>query len=258
MSPVPPPDDSERVLAAAAALVADEGPDFTMDELARRTRLSRATLYRRVGSKQSLLARLQQKRLAPPGASDGLETRALRAARAVLGQEGLAGITMENIAAQAGVGVASLYRRFGSKDDLLRALIAKVSPRSHLTGLIRHPSGDVRADLVAIATVLLRFARTEGDLLRLMIGGSADDRALLSRLRQGNERSMQRLGAYLASQVEAERFRDDVDPSDLALAFVGLVFAFALIGPRLYETGVPEETHAAELVTDLFLDGAGR
>lgn len=244
-------------MAAAAVLVADKGSDFTMDDLARRTHLSRATLYRRVGNKQSLLARLQQRRLAPLGASEDLATRALRAARVVLGQYGLAGVTMENIAAEAGVGVASLYRRFGTKDDLLRALIAKVSPRSHLTDLVLRPSGDLRADLVAIATVLLRFARTEGDLLRLMIGGSADDRALLSRLRQGNERSMQRLGAYLDRQIEAKGLRADVDASELALAFVGLVFGFALIGPRLYETEEPDEQLTAERVTDLFLAGAG-
>ncbi|MFE4259761.1 TetR/AcrR family transcriptional regulator [Streptomyces sp. NPDC056883] len=50
-----------------------------------------------------------------------IDTAALRAARELLAEVGYAGVTMDSIAARAGVGKAAIYRRFGSKAELLFA-----------------------------------------------------------------------------------------------------------------------------------------
>ena len=70
----------------------------------------------------------------PPGRRDAVRNyhRILEAARDVLGESG-ADASMEEIAARAGVGVGTVYRRFANKDalidELLRLSMAKASPR---------------------------------------------------------------------------------------------------------------------------------
>jgi AcrR family transcriptional regulator len=49
--------------------------------------------------------------------------RVLEAARAVFAERGLSA-TLDHVAVEAGVGVATVYRRFGSKEELIEALFA--------------------------------------------------------------------------------------------------------------------------------------
>ena len=55
-------------------------------------------------------------------------------------------LTMEAVAARAGVGKATIYRRFADKDDLVLAAVEAIKPRPP------EPAGEsVRDDLIAIA-----------------------------------------------------------------------------------------------------------
>ena len=48
----------------------------------------------------------------------------LDAARDLLIEEGFAGLRLEHVAARAGVGKATIYRRYRSKDELVTAAVA--------------------------------------------------------------------------------------------------------------------------------------
>ena len=52
--------------------------------------------------------------------------RILAAAAEVFARRGLSG-TMDDVAAEAGVGVGTVYRRFPEKDDLIEALFGRYS-----------------------------------------------------------------------------------------------------------------------------------
>lgn len=248
--------DQDRITAVAAELLATVGPGFTIAELLRRTKLSRATLYRKIGSKHALLEGLKQRQ--GSGAEPSVDTniKILRAARTVFGQRGLAGATMEQIAAAADVGVATLYRRFKTKDGLVRAFVEQVSPRVAVSSIASHPTADVHADLVSIAATLLSFVQEQHDVLRVIFGGTEADDELIDRLRQAPSRSLDQLGAYFEAQVTAGRIRRAGQPIELALAFVGLVLAFALVGPRLYGQPSSDNMCTASLVVDVFLHGS--
>ena len=56
---------------------------------------------------------------------DGYSERILEAAREELSAYGLRRTTLDDIAARAGVGRATLYRRFANRDTLLAALVAR-------------------------------------------------------------------------------------------------------------------------------------
>jgi AcrR family transcriptional regulator len=57
--------------------------------------------------------------------SRDVEQNLLDAAEAVLAREGLAGVTIRDVAAEAGVAPMGVYNRFGSKDGLIGALVMR-------------------------------------------------------------------------------------------------------------------------------------
>jgi AcrR family transcriptional regulator len=62
--------------------------------------------------------------------------RILCAAACLIGERGIDGISMDDVAAKAGVGKGTLYRRFGDRASLIRALIEEPE-RSFQEALIR-------------------------------------------------------------------------------------------------------------------------
>lgn len=252
---MPSQEGDTEILSTAARLRREVGEGFTMERLASEMGLSRATLYRRVGGKDALLARL---------AGDGerpadLRSRILHAAFAVFSRGSLLGSTVEQVAEEAGVGVATVYRHFGDKDRLVRATLEHATPRRLLRDLSLTPTADVRGDLRAVVRAALPALTGLRGLLGLSLFGSAAERAYLERVRQGTDRAVDLLAAYLAAQAGAGRLRlpgEDLpgEPRELALALLGLVFSFGVLGPARFGT-VPDPDHAADLIVTVFLDG---
>ena len=83
----------------------------------------------------------------------------LRAALELLQARGFAALSVDAIAARAGVGKATIYRRYPSREALVKAAI------SHLQGALELPvdHGSVRGDIAALAHVVGGTARrTDG------------------------------------------------------------------------------------------------
>ncbi len=72
-----------------------------------------------------------------------LDGAILRAAMELLGEAGMAAVTMDAVAQRAGAGKASLYRRWRSKDQLLADALALHSPVD-----VEVDTGNLRDDLV--------------------------------------------------------------------------------------------------------------
>ncbi|SES28224.1 TetR/AcrR family transcriptional regulator [Actinokineospora terrae] len=97
--------------------------------------------------------------------------RILVAARALFAQRGVDKVTMDQIAAAAGVGKGTLFRRFGDKSGLAAALLddgerglrARVAEGAAPLG----PGGDPAARLVAFFDAYLTFLTDHLDLVHL-------------------------------------------------------------------------------------------
>lgn len=250
------PDDS-AVLETAARLLAEPGDGLTMERLAAASGLSRATLYRRFGSRRALVERLIREH--GLSANDLLEpdvrTRVLQAARAVFGQAGFAAATVEQIAQEAGVGPATIYRHFGSKEALVQAFIQASAPRRRLRELAATRNGDLEEDLTSLASVALQFIHDNRDLFQLALQDGVTATALRNRLRSVEGRSAHALAGYFTRQMAAGRMRA-CDPFDLALSFLGMMFGHALIGVQFYDHPLGDPDPVARRLTRLFLYGA--
>lgn len=244
-----------RLLDVARRLLEDGGPDaLTMDALAEAAGVSRATIYRHAGSREAIIAAL-----ADEGVDVGPRAPAreaiLAACRVVFGRQGFERATLEEISAEAGVGVATLYRHFGDRDGLIAAFAGSIGGRAALRELPATCSGDLRADLLLLVGGLLTSMTRDHDLMRLglveMLSGSG--RLPLAGQRTGSvhERVERLMGEYMALGVLPPG-----DPAQLAVSLIGPVMAITVIVPHARpELRFDVETLAPTLV-DQFLYGA--
>lgn len=252
--------DTEAILREAAALARSFGDAFTMEQLERRTGLSRATLYRRVGGKRAVLERLATTGRAAPHAPQSSRARILDAARRVVAARGVGGTTMERVADEAGVGVATVYRHFGGRERLLEAFVHATEGRARVRHTIEQADGDLgtdlRAGLTAVAGAALTLFADNRDLMRIVIGGAPDELDVLRVLKGSSERTLDRLASLFEREAQAGRLTRVGSPRRLALAFVGILLAFAVIGPEHYGIAATDPDALAALAVHVFLDGA--
>ena len=100
----------------------------------------------------------------------------LTAARELLIAEGFAAMRLEHVAARAGVGKATIYRRWASKEELAQELLSQLAA-PHI-GVV--DSDDTRAEMLAAVTNPMR-AVTEtdfGPVIRALLSQIASDPSL--------------------------------------------------------------------------------
>src|SRR3954447_7748818 len=116
------------------------------------------------------LRALLSRALTPDGAADATEERMLDAARGVVAAEGGRGATIDEVARRAGVGRVTVFRRLGSKDELLARMFAR-EVRRFLLAIDRAPdSVDDPAERVAEAFVACVRAAHEHPLVARLVG----------------------------------------------------------------------------------------
>ncbi len=224
-----------------------------MQQLETRAHISRASIYRHVGGKDEILALLRYERgIAVEQANMPLQI--LQAARRAFGRQGLNGTTMEQIASEAEVGVATVYRHFGDKETLMKAFIEHVTPRNTLHMIMMNPSEDVAGDLRSFMQALLAFLHENRDIIRLVMGGSEQDRQYLDQLRENTDSTMGRLTAYFETQIKAGRVKTPGTAQDLAMALLGMAINFAVFGPLHYEIEFGDVDDTSDLIINIFLN----
>jgi AcrR family transcriptional regulator len=93
----------------------------------------------------------------------------------VLGRSGYSGLTMDAVAMVAGVGKATIYRRWSSKAELLLGVLDVAG-----APVLEVPdTGELREDLIAVLTELVElFGGPSGRAIRSLLGAVIDDPVL--------------------------------------------------------------------------------
>lgn len=235
------------------ALFADEGEKFTMQQLEARVNISRASIYRHVGGRDEILALLRDERGIEVEQAD-VQMQILQAARRVFGQNGFQGTTMEQIAKEAGVGVATVYRQFGDKKSLMKAFVDQITPRSSIHTIMLNPTDDVAADLRSMVHTVLEFSHDNRDIMRLVLAGNEQDLTYLSQIRENTDSTQARLTAYFEQQIEVGRIQPLAPAEALGLALMGMVINFSVLGPLHNEIKLKDAEKISDLIVNIFLN----
>jgi AcrR family transcriptional regulator len=196
-------------------------PGLSMDQLATKAGVSRATLFRLFGSHQNLL---QELGLEPPPKVRG---RILDTALELVGRHGLAELSMDELATQAGVSRATLYRLFPGKEALFAELVRSFSPFEPIAAVLKTMGERPPAQVIPAVAQAMAAAMDGhiGLLLQLLFEFTRHpdpdgSRATSERAVQGM-RTLPLVAGYLDQQMATGRLRR-MDP-DLAMQ--------ALVGP---------------------------
>jgi AcrR family transcriptional regulator len=189
-----------------------------------------------------MTSRSRQGRSRRPGRprEEATEQAITAAARQVLADKGVARMSMEHVAAKAGVAKSTLYRRWPSKIELAVHAVAATFDEIEIGD-----HGSLEADMrsgIGEAARLLRDPSTGGAYAALLAESARDPEGVGPRVR---ESLSTRLHALVATSVEraierGEIRQDMIDVDLLADVVVGSVMHRALA------TGVPD---------DAFIDG---
>lgn len=229
-----------RVMSAAREVLADDAA-APVARIADRAGVSRATFYRHFGSRDSLLRSVELEPQPP------VESRILVAAKDMLVRESLDQLSMEKLAAAAGVSRGTLYRIVPGKAALLQRLIEVYSPFEAVRSIIAaHREDPPHVVFPLIGRAIVGVSGERLGLMRAVFhevtAGSGPAIEGMRPLLQG---MLGVLTEYIAAQISVGRIQP-MHPLLALQAFVGPIFFHLMTRPAVERiVGLPVDPEAA-------------
>lgn len=229
-----------QVMSAAREVLAKDAA-APVAAIADRAGVSRATFYRHFGSRESLLRSVS---LEPQPAA---ETRILTASKDMLVRTSLAELSMEELAAAAGVSRGTLYRIVPGKAALLQRLIEVYSPFEAVRAILAgHREDPPEVVLPLIGRAVVGVAGERLGLMRAIFHEvTSGSEPAIEGMRPVFEGTLGALAEYISGQIAAGRIRP-VHPLLALQAFIGPIFFHLMTRPVIERIiGLPMDPEAA-------------
>jgi AcrR family transcriptional regulator len=251
----------EAILAAARRLIAGGG-EPSIQAVAAAAGVSRQTVHAHFGGAHGLRSALAAEGLIEVTPEEALSTRdrLVEAAVRLLSSPGGGFVTIEAIAAEAGLTKGAVYHHFADRGEILRAVARRVSPVDEMKARIA-PAAELspRDGLIAITSAYYDAMRARADLIRNLAVNSARDPELTGVVMteiigQGAPLML----AWFAYQVSRGALKP-VDPSLVIQSLIGPVFLLIALGPAVFDelprAGIHPAVDNVEAYVDMLLAG---
>jgi AcrR family transcriptional regulator len=183
--------------------------------------------------------------------------RLIDAAARIIRDRGIKAVTTKDVAQEAGVAEATIYRHFQDKTDLLLHVLDERLPGHFLVQIRDLPrragSGDVAANLAQLAAAAVAFFVKNAPFTAALGADPALAASHYARLRElgiGPDVALDAVGAYLREEQRLGRVHPAIDPTAAAYLLLGVCFNYAhtrhLMGSHL--AGATEEQFVTETV----------
>jgi TetR/AcrR family transcriptional regulator, regulator of cefoperazone and chloramphenicol sensitivity len=156
--------------------------------------------------------------------------RVVDAARTLWATQGFAAVTIDQIAAEAGVSVQTIYSAFGSKGGILTALLGRLEQQAGLDDLITQLRAAQNPDeqLRLVAAFNRRLFERGADIITIVRGWTAADPDVAAWMEEGDRRRRDGQAPLVASWQASGRLRPGLDTCQAA------DILHALTSPELY------------------------
>ena len=165
--------------------------------------------------------------------------RIIQAASLLFTEKGFAGSSTRAIAELAGVNEVTLFRHFGTKEKLAKAIMDDFGGLSIAEDLEPHFSGNYSQDLTLIGKTMMKVMTERGDVIRMAIC-EAGNFPEFQQIVAENPRQLRRmLARYFERQMDAGLIHSG-HPEVLAQAFLGMFFSYTVLQSFLLDSLQPE------------------
>jgi len=181
--------------------------------------------------------------------SSAADSAILEAFRLELSERGFTNLRLEHVAARAGVGKSTLYRRWASKEDLAEDLLEKLAGPH----IVIKETGDTRAELLAAVVQPMRAVTDTpfGPVIRALLSQIAINPKIGDPFRRdvvGGRRT--EIAKVVRRAIARGDLRPDADPEMAIDLLVGPVYFRVMFGGEL-------TLEFANEVVDAYLAGFG-
>ena len=252
------------ILRAAQRQFGADPARLSIQAVAAEAGVSRQTVHHYFGGLRGLRAALAAEGFDTTSAQDEpTRDRLIDAAVRLLSRPGGGLVSIEAIAAEAGLTKGAIYHHFADRAELLRAVAHRVTPVDEIRAHIEPTIGaDAREGLIAIARAYYAAMRTRADLIRNLAANSSQDpelaRVVMSEIiGQGAPLIV----AWFGIQIQKGNLRP-IDPALLIQGLFGPVFLLIVLGPAVFDElariGIHPAIDNVEAYVDLLLRGAAQ
>ena len=255
---------SDAILSAARRQFQESRTPLSVQAVATEAGVSRQTVHHYFGGLRGLRAALAAEGLDVSTAQDEpTRDRLIDAAQRLLSRPGSGLVSIEAVAAEAGLTKGAYYHHFADRSELLRAVARRVSPVEEMRAQIE-PTIELSArdGLIAIARAYYSAMRDRADLVRNLAANSSRDpelaRVVMSEIiGQGAPLMV----AWFALQTQKGALRP-IDPALVIQGLFGPVFLLIVLGPAVFDElariGIHPAIDNVEAYVDLLLHGAAQ
>ena len=256
-----PPTGVRASILAAARRQLDRGETLSIKRIAAEAGVSRQTVHAHFGGVRGLQTALAAEGVAISNATaEPTRERLVDAGVRLLALPGAGTVSIDAIAAEAGMTKGAFYHHFADRGELLRAVARRISPVEEMRAVVA-PLSDAptREGLTAIARAYFGVMRPRAELVRNLAANAARDpeltRAVMTEI-VGEGAPV--ILAWFRRQMERGALRP-VDPTLVVQALIGPVFLAIVLGPDLFDdlsrVGIHPAVDHVEAFVDILLTG---
>lgn len=254
----PVPADLVDAAVRAADHLDKDIADVSILAIAREAGISRSTLIRRLGGTRGALDDAVRAAGIDPGGQRPVRDRAVEAGAALIGEHGLAALTLEAVSAEARCSVPSLYAVFASRDGLLLAIYARHWPIVDIEAYLASTDDDLDQTVRTIVRLLAENFHRQPRVLPAVLAevlARPNDPTVRALLGQYLPRLISGVGQWLADEISKGRVRDL--PITLMLQqLVGPILLHSLsrsVDESLWIADLPDADQSYDILADYFL-----
>jgi AcrR family transcriptional regulator len=188
---------------------------------------------------------------------EDVDQRILNAAIREFYRHGYAGATTRKIAERAGVNEVTLFRRFRSKESILRTAITKLRDTSLQaidSVFLSEQTEDLRTCLRNLGRSIMQLLKDEEELIFLLISEGRRNPTVAKSLSPIPQTVFNRLAVYFEKQIKLGKMRS-IDPKIAALTYISYPFFNSLLSGMLVGILKADDEKTFDGFVDIFTRG---